>query len=160
MAVVIDASKFYEISNQLMDGSVKYLLGGKANIHKEPDSIKQIDCSGFVQYVVYKATNEAINFQGGSVWQREKCDKLNLEKIDYSTCNEIDGWLRIAFMKKSKTVKVGHVWLIHNGFTHESYGGHGPGRRFWSTKKLKDNVYACYKLAQLHSMNIQVMGGY
>ena len=152
MSITVDSAKLYEISDALMNGTVKYFLGSKANLNSEPTTIKTIDCSGFTQYAIYKAANKAVIFHGGSVMQREFCEQnLKLEKVDYATCAATDGWLRIAFLKKKGHI-AGHVWMIHNGLTLESYDGgtaHGPGRRAWDIARLKDNVYVCYKLSQL-----------
>jgi hypothetical protein len=56
-----------------------------------------------------------------------------------------DGRLRIAFIA-TKPGHVGHVWLILNGKTIESWGGHGPGRRSWNVKALRERVTSCYVL--------------
>jgi hypothetical protein len=148
----IETSSLMDISGKLMDGHIKYGFGSKAKLNDEPQKITAIDCSGFVQYVIYQATKKQMVLPAGSWNQRVWCDNQKLSKVEYSSANEKDGWLRIAFIApKSKTVP-GHVWLILDGMTLESHGPtKGPNRRAWSEKILKSNVYACYKFAQTYT---------
>jgi hypothetical protein len=157
----IERGYLLEIAGELMDGHVSYGLGSKApSLHCKPSQITKIDCSGFVRYLIYQATDRRVIIHDGSVQQREWCEGHGLAKVDYSSAAKNDGWLRIAFISPRKAHKgskavPGHVWLVLNGRTLESHGKHiGPDRRPWDTPVLKQHVAACYKLAQMYELTI------
>ena len=120
---------------------------------KEVSEIKSCDCSGFVRYVLYHSSDQQLKIHAGSWHQEEWCKSTLLAKVDYSTAANSDGWLRIAFLPK-KNGKPRHVWFVLNGLTIESRGGKGPDRRAWDTPVLKKNAHACFKLAQLYSLDV------
>ena len=152
MSLYIETTDLVDICNKLMDGHVSYVLGSKAP-HFDTDAakIKTIDCSGFVQYVLYNASNKTAILKSGSYYQNQWCLDHKLDKVAYSTAAESDGWLRLGYFAASKTQSSGHIWLILGGKTLESHGGKGPDRREWNTNVLTKNVTACYKVAQLFS---------
>lgn len=138
----IDLAKLLDLHARM--DKVKYGLGDKANPKTaEPETIKSIDCSGYVRFVLYKASGGKVDCSpnGGSWHQNEWC-KAKLTAITYeaATAGASDGKLRIAFYKPAKGV--GHVWLILNGKTLESYGGHGVGRKAWDSRtSIADKAY-------------------
>lgn len=139
----IDLTKLLDVHAR-MDGRVKYGLGDKANPRTtEPEQVKTIDCSGYVRFVLYKASGGKVDCSpnGGSWWQNEWCkEKLTAIGYDAATAGASDGKLRIAFYKPAKGV--GHVWLVLNGKTLESYGGHGVGRKTWDSRTgIADTAY-------------------
>lgn len=147
----IDYGAFTNLVDALMkDGHIKYSLGAKPKMSAAPEDIKTSDCSGFVRYLLYNATNGVINCSpsGGTWWQNKWCKDNSLEVVEYATAADNDGWLRIAFIHGGKS-KIGHVWLILGGKTIECHGGKGANRRPWDTKVLKDGVDVCYKLGLL-----------
>jgi hypothetical protein len=147
MTISIQTSDLLDICGKLMDGHVSYSLGAKApSLNCDPVRITQIDCSGFVQYVLYKASNRSVHLRSGSWFQNDWCSK-NLAKVDYASALESDGWLRLGYFPGTGT-RAGHIWLILDGNTLESHGGKGPDRRAWNDNKLINNVKKCYKLAQ------------
>ncbi len=148
MSITLDTTTLLDISGKLMDGHVRYTWGGKPGFNKKPEEIVGADCSGFVRYVVYQATSKKVSLSEGSWGQHEWCKTSKLETVAYSTARESDGWLRLAFINPEGKDKPGHVWMILDGKTLESYGGHGPGRRSWDTGVLVKRVGACYKLSQ------------
>jgi len=148
---LVNYPTFMELVDALMkDGHIKYKLGAKPALKTTPEAITKSDCSGFVRYLMYNATDGAaeIGTGGGTWWQNKWCEDQMLEEVDYSTAANNDGILRIAFIHGSKK-KVGHVWLILGGQTIESHGGVGADRRSWDTPKLKAGVDVCYKLATM-----------
>jgi hypothetical protein len=153
--MTIEYSRLIDVSNQLMDGHVKYSYGAKAALDKEPSDVTALDCSGFSRYLLYKASNTAIVLPNGSANQKVYCDNQKLTKVEYSTCGEKDGWLRIGFLAKNGSVP-GHVWLILDSLTLESCGDKGPTRRPWDQGVLKKNIWACYKLAQTFTQHRSV----
>jgi hypothetical protein len=126
--------------------NVPYKFGGKAAPSASPsDLIKGIDCSGYVAWLMYDASDLKVRMPSGSVQQRSWCRKMgfkNYGKLGYlANCLKKDNRLRIAFFAGSP----GHVWLIFNGQTIESYGGHGPGRRSAISAPLM-RVQECFVL--------------
>jgi hypothetical protein len=147
MTINVDMDRLLEIARQMMDGHVKYGLGSKApSLSCEPSAIKSIDCSGFVRYIIYKATSGAVHMPDGSWIQHDWCKLQKLPTADYKTeAMKLDNWLRIAFLPKHEK-HPGHVWLVLNGKTLESHGHKGPDRRMWNTPALKA-VNAFYVLS-------------
>ncbi len=141
--------------NQLMDGHVKYALGGKVgDLSKPPSQVTEIDCSGFVRYVMYQVFHIRTH-AGGSWWQNKHFEEGGFEQVDYATeASKTDNCLRLGYYpgvrKNGERIKIGHIWFVLNGETIESYSGgvkHGPGRRAWNTPGLKSSVKKCYKVA-------------
>jgi len=143
----VDMDKLLEVAKQMMDGHISYGLGSKApSLSCDPSAIKAIDCSGFVRYIIYKATGGAVHMPDGSWVQHDWCKHQQFMTADYKTeAQQQDNWLRIAFLPKHEK-HPGHVWLVLNGKTLESHGHKGPDRRPWDTSALK-KVNACYVLA-------------
>src|SRR5205085_264760 len=111
---------------------------------------KAIDCSGFVRYLMYRATHGEVIMPDGSWIQNDWCRHNHFAKVKYATAADADGWLRIAFLPPKKG-HAGHVWLILNGMTLESHGHKGPHSRPWDTAVLKSQVTDCYQLAQTNT---------
>jgi hypothetical protein len=153
-SVFIDSQYLLEISQKLMDGHVSYGWGSKApSLSCDTSKIHRLDCSGFVRYLLYQASDSQLLLPDGSYIQHDWCKHSGLARVDYSSASANDGWLRIAFIPPAKH-HAGHVWLILNGLTLESHGGKGPDRRAWNSKVLKTGVRDCYKLAQTYSLTI------
>ena len=129
-------------------GVVKYRLGAKPALSVKPgySGFKVSDCSGWVRWFLYATTPQdaKLLLLPGSWHQQEWCKK-NLELCPYSDCGKLDGVIRIAFINPAGKVP-GHVWLVSNGLTIESYGGRGVGRRAWNERVLLGGVNACYVL--------------
>ena len=155
MNFFVNAELLQELVSELTDGHIKYGFGKKASFGTEPSAIKEIDCSGFVRYLMYHATDKQVVMPDGSWIQRDWCKKKGFQKVPYSSAANNDGWMRIAFMDpKGKLNGAGHVWFIYGGQTLESYGSKGPGRRSWSTNILQKEVDYCFKFARLYSMKL------
>ena len=166
MSIFIEKNQRFEIFDSLADGHVKYAVGtdkqtgkllGKAALGATPQSIKALDCSGFVRYLIYQATDGQTTMSDGSHYQRKWCEKQLLTVQEYGkTAYRADSKLRIAFLSADPpSQSYGHVWLIYNGKTLESYSsGKGPGRRPWSTAVLANNVNACFVLASVYSLTL------
>ncbi len=146
--IYVDGEELVARCNGLMDGHVSYKLGAKAAVSKEPSEIAEIDCSGFLQYVLFHAAHAKI--KGGSWYQNKWCEDEGFAAVDYDTAGpRRDNILRLGYFSKKSGMTAGHIWLLLNGETLESYSGgtkHGPGRRPWDTKALKKNVDSCYEL--------------
>lgn len=146
MLPFIDSMKLNGLCTKLMDGHIKYGFGSKAALTVAPESIKAIDCSGFVRYLLFHASSERIKMPDGSWIQNDWCKKQKFAEVDYEDASCQDNLLRIAFLPPAKG-HAGHVWLIHGGKTMESHGGVGPSRRSWNTPVLYKGVTDCYELA-------------
>lgn len=143
-----------DLADELMDGHVSYKFGAKPLLNKEIADVTAADCSGFLRYLLYYASDKRIQMPSGSWHQEEWCKTTGLPKVDYATTASYDGCLRIAFLPK-KNGNPRHVWLILNGETIESHGPtKGPNRRSWDLPKLKDNANACFQLACLYSPSV------
>ena len=146
MAPKISLGLFYSIAKQL--DHVQYKLGAKASLTQSPDSIDQIDCSGFARYMVFNTTSPAFVLVDGSANQHDWCEK-NLKKIaDYKGVGLPEvradkSRLFIAFIPVSGGH--GHVWFVNGGMTYESHGGAGVDSRDCMTPILRDNVCAVYE---------------
>ena len=128
---------------------IRYLLGSKPKLGSIPGvGFKNADCSGFVRWLVAGATRGQITMPMGSYWQQEWCKSQGFKKTDYANCGLNDNRLRVAFINGGGS-KIGHVWLICNSMTVESWGGHGAGRRPWNTSVLIKNVDATYVLTDI-----------
>jgi hypothetical protein len=111
---------------------VRYGLGAKADaggrhLAAFPPQYRAIDCSGFVRAALAYAAG--VVMVDGSVCQHDWIDDHHFKISTYSALLLKDGALRIAFIAPSRFERIGHVYLVRNGRTLESYGGHGPGSR-------------------------------
>ncbi len=144
--LAIDRKKLDEFINAMMDGHCKYGFGDKASpLTIAPAKVKKIDCSGFVQYLLYTLTSGSLRIHGGSWHQNKYFEDNRYEQVAYATAaSKHDSVLRLGYFSGSP----GHIWFIRNGMTIESSGGKGPNRRIWSTPVLKSNVKRCYVLGR------------
>lgn len=123
------------------------------------DTIENIDCSGGVRYIVYKATNGQLILPDGSQDQREQCEEWAaaglIHKVSYRDAAKYMTGRRlfICFIKPGTNGcgSVGHVWLLVQGsdghaVTLESHGGGGIDSRPWDTHTLINENYSCYEL--------------
>jgi hypothetical protein len=162
---------------QLERQGVAYGLGAKAEgsfyegVRWNPHStgqlstplttVKHLDCSGFVRYALYRATEGKLIIPDGSQVQREWCERQAAAKLlhkasKYENTNKYltKERLFIAFIKPwtNGCGAIGHVWLIGqfdkdiSAETIESYGGPGVGSRPWNARKLLREVYSVYEL--------------
>lgn len=168
--------KMGEIINALLDGNISYHIKGMEGkvqpLDKSANKITRLDCSGFVQYVIYKTSIANIRLPAGSDKQRSEINGSYPKVGEYKdAAKKIDGIVRIAFRKtisrkipdpknpgefrtdengKFERVKtqIGHVWLIINGKTFESKGKIGPTSLDWN-KRTSDEDYGCFVLGPL-----------
>lgn len=137
-----------------------YGLGKKLPLSVHPDDLEgdlRTDCSGFVRYLLYWASNNLLDIGDGSQVQRAWAEEKGLHKLArYSDANAYmtDKRLFIAFIKpySNGARKVGHVWLVSKlnadsvADTMESYGGVGIGSRPWNNRTLLRQVYSTFEL--------------
>lgn len=110
--------------------AIGYELGAKAHsLTAIPPDYAEIDCSGWVRCAVAVATGGKTILPDGSVVQREWCERMGLKRSAIPALLLSDGYTRIAFIVPSRAHPVGHVLLVRNRQTLESWGGNGPGSR-------------------------------
>ena len=141
--ITVDRGLLVDLIKKTTDGHIKYKLGAKCKIDADSSEIKAIDCSGFVRWLIYRISG--FDIDDGSWIQRRYLDTMGFTYCNYADCAKLDDKLRIAFINPEDG-KAGHVWLVVNGMTIESYGHNGPGRRPWNTRTLKSKVDYCFVL--------------
>jgi hypothetical protein len=159
--IVFDFYKMGKIIETLLNANISYERNkgaGKVNLKTPVSNIKTLDCSGFVQYVIYQTTMNNTKISQGSSNQRDDIKALGCSMVSYKdTAKRMDGIVRIAFKKTisvkvidpvtkkpqldpttkrpiRKKTQVGHVWLVINGKTFESKGGVGPTTLDWNQR--------------------------
>ena len=150
MKLIVDRNKLIALMNSTFEGHA-YRMGAKPKLGSPPNSWKLSDCSGYARYILYGCAlipgkpPVPVELPAGSVQQREWLVAHGWSPCEYAETEFADSVLRIAFIQPIPG-RAGHVWLVINGRTIESYGGHGPGRRRWDTAVLKREVFRCYAL--------------
>lgn len=127
----MDPSKVVALADHLIKANVHYKLGAKIAPLAQMDGIDAVDCSGFVRWLIYHATNKKLTIPDGSFYQQEWCEEAGFKVSTDGGAK--DGAIRIAFLPKIGNSER-HVALIHDGFTMESHGGVGPNRRAWGSQ--------------------------
>ena len=93
----------------------------------------EVDCSGFVRELVFRATTPPFDFPDGSVVQRDWVQGQGFATDTIDHAGTRDGAMRIAFLApQDSPSRIGHVVVIHNGMTLESHGGLGPDSLPWT----------------------------
>jgi hypothetical protein len=161
----IDVSRLIGVFNQLQRRGVKYFYGAKANdkshnprssgrLSTPPDTIDELDCSGFTRYALYQAAGWTI--PDGSENQLDWYRNQGFERLaSYSQVNRNNGrGLYIAFIKADTNGAghIGHVWFVYKqrdeipAETLECHGGGGIGSRPWNTAGLSHEEYMAFEL--------------
>lgn len=152
----VSLDKLEEIFMEMDAAGVRYGLGAKAPyLDIEPSKIKEIDCSGFTRYAIFKASGGKITIPDGSQNQREWCEKMLKPLNNYADVqNGGQRSLYVAFIKPwtNGCKGVGHVWFVtkldsdNTPDTMESHGGMGINSRRWDYLTLKRQVYSCFEV--------------
>lgn len=153
---VVSLDKLEAIFMEMDTAGVQYGLGAKAPyLDIEPSKIKQIDCSGFTRYAIYKASDGKLTMPDGSQNQRVWCEnKLKPANSYTDVLKAGQRSLYVAFIKPwtNGCQAVGHVWFVtrldgdDNPDTMESHGGVGVDSRRWDYLTLKRQVYSCFEI--------------
>jgi hypothetical protein len=101
-----------------------------------------VDCSGYVRWLLVQGGLKS--FPNGSTVQRRWCEWAGWKRSNYRL-NAMwrDKRLRIAFIRPNR-LRPGHVWLVWNGQTMESFSGRGVGSRSWASPGLLARVSDCF----------------
>lgn len=121
-------------------GRVKYKLGAKSKLAAEPADIAQIDCSGFVRWIMARCVT-APTPPDGSQNQLAWAKRVRLKRIasysDVRFAKKDPSRLFICFLSPGEgKLWPRHVWFVRAGKTMESCSSLGVGSRPWDTPIL------------------------
>lgn len=128
----IDIPLLLVLAERTIQPGNQYRLGGKASNLKADSAVIRglgMDCSGYVRWILHKASSFRLTIPDGSVQQGDWFEAKGFKKSTGAACERLDGILRVAQWRNPGGV--GHIALVHNGETIESHGGAGPDRREW-----------------------------
>ena len=136
-----------------------------------------LDCSGYIQYVVYQGTAHHVRIPQGShkqqEWLAEKGyralagnDFVGLREVYEHDAAKKDDMVRIAFRATDPALKnsgsgsdgkgVGHVWLVINGRTYEcTTKGQANGPWSFAYDVRSGDVDAMFELGPAHGFAAQ-----
>lgn len=152
----VNLSQLLTVHDHALMKGIPYGLGSKApSLSCDTSQIRRIDCSGYIRFLLAKATNQQMIIPDGSWNQRDWCERNGLARKNYPDLHYADqSRLFIAFITPgvNNAGSVGHVWLVNQmddtwpSETMESYGGHGVGSRRWDTGVLRRECAVCFEL--------------
>ena len=122
-------------------GKKRYGWGYKPKPGSDSHSWLRTDCSGYVRWMISRIAGVTIPM--GSIGQRAWFAANNFKVTSYEHAGLDDGRLRVGVWSPGWR-GAGHIWMVLNGRTIESYGGHGPGRNPWDIYRRR--VEACFVL--------------
>ena len=129
-SVSLDTERMRRYLGSCQAQGISYALGAKAkDLLAVPPDYREIDCSGWVRAAIAVATEGRLILPDGSTNQNDWCAANDLKRSAFAACRLQDGLTRIGFIRPSAYHRIGHVYLVHNGRTLESWSGHGPGSR-------------------------------
>lgn len=155
----VNLAELKKIHAQAERHGIGYGLGAKAPaLSSSAESIDRIDCSGYVRWLLFQASNGTLKIPDGSQNQRAWAEQ-NLRQVDkYADAARYMTGTRlfIAFIKPftNGCGKVGHVWLLADGDpgagvdaeTIESCSARGVCSRRWNTGTLMREVYSVFEV--------------
>lgn len=113
----------------------QYGFGSKVDIDATSAEVMgdRVDCSGYVRWLLFRATGNLFDIKDGSWIQHDYIRNLGFKASSVEAANLKDGALRIAFLAPGalSNGSAGHVALILNDQTMESHSGTGPDSRAW-----------------------------
>lgn len=130
---------------------VRYRLGAKARTSQQTGEIEELDCSGYVRYLMQRCGEPDVpdgtwaqsRWLATSGWEPKLYDNLK-HTVNDPTRLFVAGFTEYSDARGRR--RHGHIWLVHQGRTLESYGGVGVGSRAWSHATLKSLVTFCYEV--------------
>jgi len=135
-----DYDKPVEYTAALQAQNVPYVYGAKADpLGEALGNITGLDCSGFVRDCLFRSLGDPGDFDipDGSDAIHQWAIAAGLKQSEPADAGAADHIWRIAFLQPTVSHDgIGHVLLIRDGTTYESYGGHGPGTRVWGSSNF------------------------
>lgn len=136
-------------SRMVVEGD-QYGFGDKIPITADSSEVrgKDVDCSGYVRWLLHQASGEQFDIGDGSWLQHDLIEGLGCKRSTVQAANLKDGALRIAFLAPGALGKgkPGHVALVLNDQTMESHSGTGPDSRPWDSAKRWMSLCRVYVL--------------
>jgi len=155
---MVDISLLKELHEKCA-GRVRYKLGAKASLSAQSSDITHIDCSGYVRWILARASRQTLLLPDGSQNQREwvvrqAADGEGWKALqrysDVQYAAQDPSRLFVAFLWPNPgKAWPRHVWLVHKGRTIESAGGgmKGVGSQDWRAYAAHKNVQ-CFEILQ------------
>lgn len=135
----IDLAVLKRIHNRCVVSGNQYGFGDKVDISAASDEVagEDVDCSGYVRWLLYRATGNKFDIKDGSWIQHDYVRDLGFKTSTIQAANLKDGALRIAFLAPGALgpKRPGHVALILDDRTMESHSGTGPNSREWEPSR-------------------------
>lgn len=133
----IDLSLLMTLHRRVVASGNQYGLGDKVPIGADSSDVRgeDVDCSGYVRWLLHRATGEVFDIKDGSWIQHDFVKEIGFKRSTVQNATLSDNVLRIAFLAPGRIGRIGHVALILNGRTLESHSGTGPDSRQWNPKR-------------------------
>ncbi len=127
---------------------VRYKFGAKFSNPRELHPIGHyVDCSGYIQWLVYQGSDGQLLLPDGSVNQHAEILRLGFPIRDYGAAlRDTTGAVFINFFRPSVRL-AGHVWLLSGGRTMESHFGKGIDSRSGKLLAFMGRKVYCYRLS-------------
>jgi cell wall-associated NlpC family hydrolase len=108
----VDGQELLKRCRGLMDGHVKYSLGAKAtSLSLTPSQIREIDCSGFAQYLLHHVCR--VRIPAGSWHQNKWFKDQQFAKEEYPEVGGTkDNCLRVGYFPRKPGMTAGHIWFV------------------------------------------------
>ena len=141
----VDIDLLKQLSDRTVQPGNQYEFGGKVSLDADSSTVAAsgIDCSGYVRWLLHRATKGRVSIPDGSAVQHDWFKEHKFKLSSVASACLMDGVLRVAFLPPSSGI--GHVLLIRDGQTFESHGSAGPNRRTWTGRGYQGRcrVYVC-----------------
>ena len=129
-------AKLQALLQSAISAGTSYLLGGKISPLSmqadDPNWPGQVDCSGFVRWLLYHALGQPADFDvpDGSANQHQWMIDAGFKPSQWQDGLGSDGYIRVGVLAPEDTSEgIGHIWMTYDGNTIESHGGVGPSSR-------------------------------
>ncbi|RYH08194.1 hypothetical protein [Tropicimonas sp. IMCC6043] len=158
-----NTSELIDRLERLLAAPIRYEMRGMVGkvrpISTRPEDIRQLDCSGFFEYIIYHTTIGRHDIPAGSRRQWSWLRDNGYTEVDYATyAPRNDDVVRAGFRAaehrrdhegRRVRSRAGHVWMVINGATYESttaVGNDGVCSLNWEYRLKRDEVDAFFTL--------------
>ena len=148
--LALDTALLQNLHSRAIAEGNQYGFGSKVDITSDSSEVRGelVDCSGYVRWLLYRATSNKFDIKDGSWIQHDYVKDLGFKVSSIESANLKDGALRIAFLAPGAlgSGAAGHVALVLNDRTMESHSGTGPDGREWDTSRRWMSLCRVYVL--------------
>lgn len=134
----VSVAAILKAHSEAMAARIPYGWGAKPGADLLPARIKSADCSGYVGYLLAHCAlggatglSKAVIGRGTS-WFMDWCKAQGFKQSHTDSGKLKDNALRLGVYTVMPGTPTGHIVLIRNGMTIESYGSGGVGSRPWT----------------------------